>query len=85
MTQAIVVRFYGPTDTRPARLKATCGDFDAITMDFPGHLSGLKAYGFAAATLCARMGWRGTLCGGWTKGSEAVFLHSSSSQVCEVV
>lgn len=65
--KAITIRFYGPTNTLAARLKADDGDRNSITIPFPYGLERHEAYRSAARALCEKMGWRGTLCLGWGK------------------
>jgi len=68
---AIVTKFLGPTNTKPARVKATAGG-NSVTVsyhsdDFPHKL--------AALNLCKKMGWTGKLVGGHTStGMVYVFV-----------
>lgn len=54
--QAIQVKFLAPTNSRGARLKATC-DAGSVTIPFPCELSGINASREAAQTLCNKLGW----------------------------
>jgi hypothetical protein len=76
-TKVIETRYYGPTDYRGARIAA----FDAyadrpnkIIIGFPHELSGAECHAKAAQALCDKMGWKGELTGGWTKGGCAFAL-----------
>ena len=74
--QAITVKYLNPTDSKPARLKATCEGHGSITISFPYGLSGMNAYAEAANALCQKLMWRGPLIGGWTGRGSAAFLNT---------
>lgn len=58
MTQAIVTKYIGPTDTKGSRIKATCSS-GSLTIPYPHELSGDDVHRKAAETLVAKMGWMG--------------------------
>ena len=83
--EAITVKYLAATDTKPARLKATCNSFKgSAVIPFPHELSGLAAYSRAAEALCHSFNWHGPLAGGWTGRGSAAFLLSNAAFVCNV-
>lgn len=71
--KAITVKYHGPTNHRGSRMIADDGDGNRITVSREYSDSMDDAYMAAALALCAKMGWHGTLVGGWAKRS-AVFI-----------
>ena len=63
MTQAIVTRFIGPTNTRGARIKATAWG-GSVTVPFYYELGVQGAHDAAAEALVRKMGWQGA----WVSG-----------------
>lgn len=63
MPQAIITKYLGPTDTKGARIKATCYS-GSIAIDYPYHLDTDRAHRAAAKALCKKLDWTGTLIGG---------------------
>lgn len=61
--QAIVTKYLGPTNTRPARVKATA-QAGSVTVSWDHAFSVDGNHGTAARALCTKFGWRGRLCGG---------------------
>lgn len=65
--QAIVTRYFGPTNFRGSRIKATC---EATTI-FPDYDDGLDLEGnhdAAARALIVKLGWNDGR-GGWVRGT----------------
>jgi hypothetical protein len=56
MTQVIVVKYRGPTDTRGSRWAATCGEW-RISMPYDYALSADANAENAARALCIKAGW----------------------------
>lgn len=54
--QAIVTKYIGPTDTKGARIKATC-DAGSVTIGYPHELSGQDVHAAAAMALVRKLGW----------------------------
>jgi len=54
--QAIQVKYINPTNSRGARIKATCAA-GSVTIPYPYELSGIEVYREAAQTLCNKLGW----------------------------
>jgi hypothetical protein len=61
--QAIQSKFIGPTNTRPARIKATCAA-GSITISHPQDLSGQAAHRQAAQALLDKLHWGYKILGG---------------------
>ena len=59
--KAISVKYLSPTDHKGARLKATDGDGNSITISYPHEFSPPKCQSQAAVALCRKMGWTGKL------------------------
>lgn len=74
MTQAITVKYLGPTNTRGARLKATCrGGSITEGRDFALNVDEQAAQ--TAKALCVKLGWGGRYaCGGLPNG-DYVFVQ----------
>jgi hypothetical protein len=64
MTQAIVTRYIGPSNTRGSRIKATAWG-GSITIPLPHDVEADVAHARAAQALCEKMGWKR---GGWIGG-----------------
>lgn len=74
MSQAITVKYLGPTNSRGARLKATCrGGSWTSGRDFALNTDEQAAQ--VAKALCIKLGWGGRyVCGGLPNG-DWVFVH----------
>lgn len=77
--QAIVTKYIGPTDTKGARIKATC-DAGSITVPYPYELSGADVHANAAMALVRKLGWdaypQSWICGSVGNGNIAyVFVY----------
>ena len=66
--KAILTKFYGPTDTKPARVKAYDMDGNCMWVTSADHNDPHFA---AAHALCAKMNWEGDIIGGAIKGGYA--------------
>ena len=75
--QAIEVKYIGPTNTKPSRLKASCAA-GSVTISYPYDLSGDALFRSAADALCAKLGWTDdaypTLYGGQLANGNYVFV-----------
>ena len=65
--QAIQTKYLNPTNSRGARIKATCAA-GSITIDYPYELSGQAVYRKAAEALVSKLGWVDTYYGGLLGG-----------------
>ena len=63
--QAIVTRYHGPGNVRGSRITAQCAG-GKITVPYDHALDSAENHLHAAAALAARLGWRGTLKGGYS-------------------
>lgn len=73
MRQAIQTRFLGPTNTKPARIKATA-DAGSVTVSWD-HSKGIEDNHRAAAlTLADKFAWSRNLVGGSLPGSGYAFI-----------
>lgn len=76
--QAILVKFIGPTDTKPARLKASCAG-GSVTIGYHSidEGQGDKSL-YAARMLCIKMDWHAhTLVGGTLPNGDDVFVFGT--------
>ena len=74
MSSLIVVTYHGPTNTKGARFRVSCGDFKPMTVHYSHEYSGLRAYECAARHYADSIGWKGIpIVGGWIKGASAGF------------
>jgi hypothetical protein len=81
--QAIVTKYYGPTNHRGSRIKATAGNGASVTIPYPHELNIEAAHRKAAETLLTRMGWTGRLiAGGLSDGYVFVFAEDDASREC---
>lgn len=72
--KAILTKYHGPTDTRGARISATDGDGNRVTVPYDHALSLGRNHDAAALALCGRLGWGGRLvCGSTSRGYAYVF------------
>lgn len=76
MRQAITTKYLGPTDTRGARIKATC-DAGSLTVPYDHALDAPGNHREAAKALAVRLNWPGRYAGGGTKEGY-VFVDSLS-------
>lgn len=73
--QAIQTRFFGPTNTKPARVKAYC-DAGSVWFGFhngPGKTE-REAYHLAAKQLATKLGWSGVWVGGGVRQSRDAYV-----------
>jgi hypothetical protein len=79
---AIQTRYFGPTNTRGARIKATC-ETGSITISYPHELSGMACHALAANALVNKLGWTdshyGELLGGQLKNNDYVFVFNNDA------
>lgn len=80
--QAIVTKFFGPTNSRGSRIKATC-EAGSVTVPYDHSESGVYgAHDVAALALLSRLGWQGE----WTRGSlpkGCVYVMTHNYPHCE--
>lgn len=77
--KAITTKYHGATNTRGARISATDGDGNRVSIPYPHELSGAAVHAEAALALCAKMGWEGDLIAGGTKDGY-VFVFAGSDR-----
>lgn len=77
--KAITTKYRGPTNTRGARITATDGDGNHVSISYPYELSGVSVHASAALALCRKMNWHGEIIGGGTRGGY-VFVFSDSDR-----
>ncbi len=80
--QAIVTRYFGPTNLRGSRIKATAAA-GSVSIPYPYNLSGQACHRAAANALVEKMGWsnarHGELLGGQLPSGDYVFIFSSAA------
>lgn len=78
--QAIQTRYLNPTNSRGARIKATCAA-GSITIDYPHELSDQAVHRKAAEALVSKLGWvdphYGGLLGGCLPNGDYCFVFNS--------
>jgi hypothetical protein len=72
--KAIMVKYFGPTNTRPSRMKATDCDGNSATVSYHHGLVPEDNAKAAARALVEKMGWGGEWVGG-SVGRTTVFVH----------
>lgn len=79
--QAIQTRYLSPTNSRGARIKATCAA-GSITISYPYELSGQAVHRKAAEALVNKLGWNdphyGGLLGGCLPNGDYCFVFNSA-------
>jgi len=79
MPQAISTKYLGPTNTKPARIKATTGGGYSLTIPYSYDGNPHMA---AAQMLARKMGWGGTMIEGHTtEGSVFVFSYGEKFEI----
>lgn len=64
--KAIITKYHGPTNTKGSRISATDDDGNRISISRESALSSEDCHKAAVVALCKKIGWRGTLQGGYT-------------------
>ena len=83
--KSITTTYYGPTNTRGARIRATDNDGNSVTLPYPHELSGEECHRAAVIALCDKMGWSGTLAhGGHARGYVYVWVAANGHNVFPV-
>jgi hypothetical protein len=79
MPQAIITKYVGPTNTKPARIKAATGGGYSLTIPYSYDGNPHMA---AAQMLARKMGWGGTMIEGHTtEGSVFVFSYGDKFDI----
>jgi hypothetical protein len=81
MIQAIETKYFGPTNSRGSRIKATSASGHSVTVGYSSELSVEQNHKAAAKALCEKLGWYGTYAGGSTKGGY-VFVQAIDAADC---
>lgn len=80
--QAIICKYFGPTNSKGSRIKAQCSA-GSITISYPHELSGQAVYRKAAEALVAKLGWteahHGSLLGGQLHSGDYVFVFNNDA------
>jgi protein involved in temperature-dependent protein secretion len=74
---AITTKYLGPTNARGARIKATTGNGESVTVPYPYEYSGAKAHAVAALELARKLRWTGDIIAGATATGYSFTLASS--------
>lgn len=79
MRQAILTRFFGPTNVKGSRVIATCEASRhvpgcTVTMHWDHALNGDENHAKAAIALANKLGWTGEMAGGSLPGSGYAFV-----------
>ncbi len=59
--KAIITKYYGPTNTRGSRFKATDEDGNQVTVSYDYSLNSESNHVAACLALCAKMNWHGEI------------------------
>ena len=65
MTQAIITKYHGPTNTRGSRISAACWG-GKVSVSYDHGLNATENHEAAAGALIVKMGWSGQWTGGGT-------------------
>jgi hypothetical protein len=72
--KAITVKFYGQTETKPARVKAEAEGGHSLTVTFHSVDSNEDPYRRVARLLAIKLGWKGVYCGGTLPNLDRVYV-----------
>ena len=79
--QAIITKYFGPTNSRGSRIKAQCAA-GSITIDYPYDLSGRACHAVAAKALLHKLNWNdptyGSLMGGQLPNGDYAFVFDNA-------
>lgn len=82
MAQSINTKYFGATDRRGARIKATSSSGWSRTVGYDDNLSTDGNHNAAAVALCKRLDWTGRLAvGGGRKGDGNVYVFIDASAI----
>lgn len=70
---AITTKYFGPTNTKGSRIKATANG-NSITISFDYSLDSEARHAKAARALCDKMGWENKLIAGGLDAGNYVFV-----------
>lgn len=73
--KSIETKYYGSTNSRGSRIKATDGD-NSVTVSYDHSLNTERNHAAAALTLARKLKWTGTLIGGGTKAGYVFVLST---------
>lgn len=73
--KAIMTKYRGPTNYRPAKIVASDGDGNRTILSIGGVIDTYGQHAQAANKLCHEMGWKGRLVEG-TYGNDHVFVFA---------
>ena len=80
--QAIICKYFGPTNSKGSRIKAQCAA-GSITINYPHELSGQAVYRKAAEALVTKLGWDdvhyGGLLGGQLPSGDYAFVFNNDA------
>lgn len=62
--KAISTTYHGPGNVKGARISASDGDGNRVSINYPDEATRDDAHWLAAEALCRKMGWSGTLAEG---------------------
>jgi hypothetical protein len=71
--KAIQTRYYGPTNTLGARIKAIADGVKAVTISYPHEYNAEEAHRVAAQKLADKYGWNNALVGGALPNGDYAF------------
>ncbi|MFO0519289.1 MAG: hypothetical protein ACK515_02550 [bacterium] len=84
MPQAITTRYYGPTNTKPSRIKATA-EAGSVTLSWDHRYNVDKNHDRAAIELIRKMGWHGEYVRGWLPDNSGVYVASKGGAFGELI
>lgn len=76
MPQAIVTKYYGPTNTRGSRIKATSASGKSLTLPWAYELGVDENHAAAAVALAQKLGWEGRFVMGGLADGAQVFVDA---------
>jgi len=80
MAQAIVTKYFGPTNSKGSRVKATC-DAGSVTVGWDYALGDSGNYDAAAIKLAKKFGWTGSMLRGTLPSGDRVYVFEGGPRV----
>ncbi len=81
--QAITVKYIGPSNTKPSRLKATAANGHSVTVPYslPDETADWQGYNRAALALCEKLGWTGEMIAGAIDNGAYVYVFTDKTSM----
>lgn len=79
--KAITTRYFGPTNFKGSRIKATTEGGNSVTLHYDDALNSDQNHAKAAKALCDKLGWRAEMIGGHLENGMAWVFEAHSPRI----